>query len=102
MKLDYVEQEKALEIERLKQEKKLEEFKLKRELELSRAKLRVCKEIDNEQTPSLEEDLVNLPSESKGEGVKRFFQSPTVTTCVNGTAYRCLPSKETRADKGGV
>ena len=62
MKLAYVEQEKALEIERLKQEQKLEEFKLKRELELSRAKLRVCKEIDNEQTPSLEEYLVNLPS----------------------------------------
>ena len=41
--------------------------------------------IDNEQTPSLEEDLVNLPSESKGEGVKRFFQSPTVTTCANET-----------------
>ena len=60
VKLDYVEQEKALEIERLKQEKKLEEFKLKRELELSRAKLRVCKEIDNEQTPSLEEYLCLL------------------------------------------
>ena len=41
-----MEQEKALEIERLKQEQKPEEFKLKRELELSRAKLSVCKEID--------------------------------------------------------
>ena len=30
----YVEQEKALEIERLKQEQKLEEFKLKKELDL--------------------------------------------------------------------
>ena len=30
----YVEQEKALEIERLKQEQKLEEFKLKTELDL--------------------------------------------------------------------
>ena len=80
-----MEQEKAVEIERLKQEQKLEEFKRKRELELSRAKLRVCKEIDNEQTPSLEEYLVNLPSESKGEGVKRFLQSLTVTTCANET-----------------
>ena len=85
VKLAYVEQEKVLEIERLKQEQKLEEFKLKRELELSRAKLRVCKETDNEQTPSLEEHLVNLPSESKGEGVKRFLQSLTVTTCANET-----------------
>ena len=84
MKLAYVEQEKALEIERLKQEQKLEEFKLKRELVLSRAKLSVGKEIDNEQTPSLE-DLVNLPSESKGEGVKRFLQSLTVTTHANET-----------------
>ncbi|CAH3034322.1 unnamed protein product, partial [Porites lobata] len=85
VKLAYVEQEKALEIERLKQEQKLEEFKLKRELELSRAKLSVCKEIDNEQTPSLEEDLGNLPSDSKGEGVKRFLQSLTVTTRANET-----------------
>ena len=85
MKLAYVEQEKALEIERLKQELKLEEFKLKGELELSRAKLSVCKETNNEQTPSLEEDLVSLPSESKGEGVKRFLQSLTVTTRANET-----------------
>ena len=48
VKLACVEQEKALEIERLKQEQKLEEFKLKRELEVRRAKLSVCKEIDNE------------------------------------------------------
>ena len=85
VKLAYVEQEKALEIERLKQEQKLEEFKLKRELELSRAKLSVCKEIDNEQTTSLEENLVSLPSESKGEEVKRFLQSLTVTTHANET-----------------
>ena len=45
----------------------------------------VCKEIDNEQTPSLEEYLVNLPSESKGEGVRRFLQSLTVTIRANET-----------------
>jgi len=52
----------------------LEELKLKMELELSRAKLSVCKEIEKEQIPSLEEDdLASLPSESKGDGVKRFL-----------------------------
>ena len=30
--------------------------------------------------PSLEDDLANLPSEGKGEGVKRFLQSLPVTT----------------------
>lgn len=80
VKLAYVEQEKALEIEKLMQEQKLEELRLKRELELSRAKLSVCQEIEKEQTPSLEEDLANLPSESKGEGVKRFLQSLPVST----------------------
>ena len=80
VKLAYVEQEKALEIEKLMQEQKLEELRLKRELELSRAKLSVCQEIEKEQTPSLEEDLANLPSESKGEGVQRFLQSLPVST----------------------
>ena len=80
VKLAYVEQEKALEIEKLMQEQKLEELRLKRELELSRAKLSVCQEIEKEQTPSLEEDLANLPSERKGEGVQRFLQSLPVST----------------------
>lgn len=56
VKLAYVEQEKAIEIEKLMQEQKLEELRLKKELELSRAKLSVCQEIEKEQTPSLEED----------------------------------------------
>ena len=30
--------------------------------------------------PSLEDDLANLPSEGKGEGVRRFLQSLPVTT----------------------
>ena len=77
VKLAYVEQEKALEIEKLIQEQKMEELKLKRDLELSRAKLNVFKEIEKEQTPSLEDDLANLPSE--GEGVKRFLLSLPVT-----------------------
>ena len=78
-----MEQEKALEIEKLMQEQKLEELKLKRELELSRTKLNVCEEIEKEQTPSLEEDFANLPSESKEEGVKRFLQSLPVTTIIS-------------------
>ena len=53
----------------------MEELKLKRDLELSRAKLKVFEEIKEEQTPSLEDDLGNLPSEGKGEGVRRFLQS---------------------------
>ena len=80
VKLAYMEQEKALELERLMQEQKLEELKLKKELELSRAKLSVCEGIEKEQTPSIEEDLANLPSESKGERVKRFLQSLPVTS----------------------
>ena len=63
----HVEQEKALEIERLMQEQQQEELTLKRELELSRAKLSVCQEIEKEKTPSLEEDLANLPSERAKE-----------------------------------
>ena len=74
VKLAYIEQEKALEIEKLIQEQKMEELKLKRDLELSRAKF------EKEQMPSLEDDLANLPSEGKGEGVKRFLQSLPVTT----------------------
>ena len=80
VKLAYMEQEKALELERLMQEQKLEELKLKKELELSRAKLSACEGIEKEQTPSIEEDLANLPSESKSEGVKRFLQSLPVTS----------------------
>ena len=80
VKLAYVEQEKALEIEKLIQEQKMEELKLKRDLELSRAKLNVFEEIEKEQMPSLEDDLANLPSEGKGEGVRRFLQSLPVTT----------------------
>ena len=81
VKLAYVEQEKALEIETLMQEQKLEELRLKRELELRRAKLSVCQEVEKEQTPSLEEDLAHcIPSESKGEGVERFLQSLPVST----------------------
>ena len=48
VKLAFVEQEKALKIEKLVQEQKLEELKLKVELELSRAKVSVCKEIEKE------------------------------------------------------
>ena len=80
VKLAYVEQEKALEIEKLIQEQKMEELKLERDLELSRAKLNVFEEIEKEQTSSLEDDLPNLPSEGKGEGVRRFLQSLPVTT----------------------
>ena len=80
VKLAYVEQEKALEIEKLIQEQKMEELKLERDLELSRAKLNVFEEIEKEQTSSLEDDLANLPSEGKGEGVRRFLQSFPVTT----------------------
>jgi len=42
VKLAFVQQEKALKIEKLVQEQKLEELRLKMELELSRAKLSVC------------------------------------------------------------
>ena len=80
VKLAYVEQEKALEIEKLIQEQKMEELKLERDLELSRAKLNVFEEIEKGQMPSLEDDLANLPSEGKGEGVRRFLQSLPVTT----------------------
>ena len=45
----------------------------------------VCKEIGNEQTPFLEEDLVNIPCESKGEGVKRFLKSLPVSTRTSET-----------------
>ena len=58
----------------------MEELKLKRDIELSRAKLNVFDEIEKEQTPSLKDDLANLPSEVKGEGVERFLQSLPVTT----------------------
>ena len=85
VKLTYVVQEKALEIERLMQEQKLEELRLKRELELSRAKLNVCQEIEKEQAPSLQEDLAYIPSESKGEGVERFLQSLPVSTSTSLT-----------------
>ena len=80
VKLAYAEQEKALKIKKLIQEQKMEELTLKRDLELSRAKLNVFKEVEKEQTPSLEDDLANLPSEGKGEGVRRFLQSLPVTT----------------------
>jgi len=80
VKLAYVEHEKALELEKLIHEQKMEELKLKRDLELSRAKFNVFEEIEKEQTPSLEDDLANLPSEGKGEGVRRFLQSLPVTT----------------------
>ena len=84
VKLAFVEQEKALKLEKLMQEQKLEELRLKMELELSRAKLSVCEEIEKEQTPSLQdEDLAALPSYSKGEGVKRFLQSLPVPTSAN-------------------
>ena len=62
VKLAYVEQEKALEIEKLIQEQKMEELKLKSDLELSGAKLNVFKENEKEQMSSLEDDLANLPS----------------------------------------
>jgi len=47
VKLAYVEQERALELEKLIHEQKMEELKLKRDLELSRAKLNVFKEIES-------------------------------------------------------
>ena len=80
VKLAYVEPGKALETEKLMQEQKMAELKLKRDFELSRAKLNVFEEIEKELTPSLEDDLACLPSEGKGEGVKRFLQSLPVTT----------------------
>ena len=80
VKLAYIEQEKALEIETLIREQKMEELKLKMVLELSRAKLNVFEEIEKDQIPSLVDDLANLPSKGKGEGVKRFLQSLPVTT----------------------
>ena len=80
VKLAYVEQEKALEIEKLIQEQKMEELQLKRDLELNRAKLNVFEEIEKEQMPSLEDDLANLLPEGKGKGVKRLLQSLPVTT----------------------
>ena len=61
----------------------MEELTLKRDLELSRAKLNVFEEIEKEKTPSLEDDLANLPSEGKGEGVRRFLQSLPVPTGTN-------------------
>ena len=86
VKLAYVEQEKALEIEKLIQEQKMDELKLKRDLELSRAKLNVFEEIEKEQISSLEEDLANLPFKGKGEGVRRFLQSLPVTTSISETS----------------
>ena len=88
VKLAYVEQEKALEIEKLIQEQKMEELKLKRDLKLSRAKLNVFDDIEKEQMPSLEDDLANLPSEGKGESVKRFLQSLPVTTVLVRVAHQ--------------
>ena len=79
VKSAYVEQEKALEIDKLIQEQLKEELKLKRDRELSRAKLNVFEEIEKDQMPSLEDDLANFPVEGKGEGVRRFLQSLPVT-----------------------
>lgn len=92
VKLALVEQEKSLKLEELMQEQKLEELKLKRDLELSRAKLSVCKKIENEQTPSFEENSATLPFESKGEGVKRFLQSLPVPAGTS-VAYMSVQSQ---------
>jgi len=63
------------------------------EIELSRAKLSVCKGIEKEQMPSLEEDdLASLPSESKCDGVKRFLQSLPVATSTS-VAYTSVQSQ---------
>ena len=92
VKLAFVEQEKALKLEKLMQEQKLEELNLTREFELSRAELSVCKEIEKEQTPSLEEDLATLPSESEAEGVKKFLQSLPVPASTS-VAYTQVQSQ---------